>query len=160
MRLKPAPERTGQTHLLRPQARTHSAARLKWMAKTWILDTETKGTGAHVVPLEQALRRPSSEKELAVVELGRPPRAPESAEPPPALTFKVVDVRSSRVLGEGLGVRATVELLEGTGSVVDIRIYVWAPLKERWRLLTLGEQKALWAFRGQNAPDAGAVAVG
>jgi hypothetical protein len=132
------------------------------MAKTWILDTETKGTGAHVVPLEQALRKPSSEKELAVVELERPPRAPEPAEPPPALTFKIVDVRSSRVLGEGLGVRATVELLEGIGSVVDIRIYVWAPMKERWRMLALGEQKALWAFRGQNAPDAdaGAVAVG
>ena len=28
------------------------------MAKTWVLDTETKGTGANVVPLEQVLRRP------------------------------------------------------------------------------------------------------
>jgi len=130
------------------------------MAKTWILDTETKGTGAHVVPLEQALRKPSSEQELAVVELERPPRAPESAKPPPPLRFKIVDVRSSRVLGEGLGIRATVELLEGIGSVVDIRTYVWGPLKERWRLLTLGEQKALWAFRGQNTPHAGPVAIG
>jgi hypothetical protein len=28
------------------------------MAKTWVLDTETKGTGANVVPLERVQRRP------------------------------------------------------------------------------------------------------
>jgi hypothetical protein len=28
--------------------------------KTWVLDTETKGTGAHVVPLEKALKNPES----------------------------------------------------------------------------------------------------
>jgi hypothetical protein len=33
------------------------------MAKVWVLDTETKGTGAHVVPLEKALKgeRPEDE---------------------------------------------------------------------------------------------------
>ena len=29
------------------------------MAKTWILDTDTKGTGAHVRPLEDALEQPA-----------------------------------------------------------------------------------------------------
>jgi hypothetical protein len=28
------------------------------MGKVWVLDTETKGTGAHVVPLEQVQRQP------------------------------------------------------------------------------------------------------
>jgi hypothetical protein len=28
------------------------------MAKVWVLDTETKGTGANVVPLEKVQRRP------------------------------------------------------------------------------------------------------
>jgi hypothetical protein len=28
------------------------------MGKTWVLDTETKGTGANVVPLEKVLKRP------------------------------------------------------------------------------------------------------
>jgi hypothetical protein len=28
------------------------------MAKTWVLDTETKGTGANVVPLEKVQRQP------------------------------------------------------------------------------------------------------
>jgi hypothetical protein len=125
------------------------------MAKTWILDTETKGTGAHVVPLEEALKKPASEQELALIALQRPPRATEPVEPLGPLQFKIVDVRSSQVLAEGASVTATVDLLEGIGSVVDIRIYVWMREAKRWRLLTLAEQKTLWGFRGQ-APVAAA----
>jgi hypothetical protein len=125
------------------------------MGKTWILDTETKGTGAHVVPLEKVLKKPSSEQDLVVVALERPPREAEAIEPLAPLAFKIVDVRSSRVLAEDIGVRETVDLLEGIGSVVDIRIYVWMRLTERWRLLTLDEQKTLWEFRRQ-APEAAA----
>jgi hypothetical protein len=32
------------------------------MAKTWVLDTETKGTGANMVPLEKVLKEPGSEE--------------------------------------------------------------------------------------------------
>lgn len=31
------------------------------MAKTWVLDTETKGTGANMVPLEKVVRPPEPE---------------------------------------------------------------------------------------------------
>src|ERR1700730_9629142 len=117
------------------------------MARTWILDTETKGTGAHVVPLEKALKKPSSEQELAVVALERPPRAVEPTEPLAPLKFKIVDVRSSRELADGIDTRETVDLLKDIRSVIDIRIYVWMRLAERWRLLTLAEQKTLWGFR-------------
>jgi hypothetical protein len=119
------------------------------MAKTWILDTETKGTGAHMVPLEKALKRPASETELALVELERPPRATEPVEPVGPREFKIVDIRSSQVLAEGVSAGAAVDLLEGIGSVVDVRIYVWMREAKRWRLLTLAEQKTLWEFRGQ-----------
>ncbi len=125
-------------------------ARLSCMGKTWILDTETKGTGAHVVPLEEALQGRSPEQDLAVVALERPPRATESIEPVGPLEFKVVDIRSSQVLAEWIGARATVDLLEDIDSVVDVRMYVWARGAGRWRLLTLGEQKALWGFRGRS----------
>jgi len=119
------------------------------MAKTWVLDTETKGTGAHMVPLEEALKKARKERDLATVTLERPPRQATAAEPPPGpLTFKVLDVRSGQVLSEGLDARATVELLEDVGSVVDVRIYVWMQRAGRWRLLTLEEQRALWGFRG------------
>lgn len=122
---------------------------MELMAKTWILDTETKGTGAHMVPLEKALKRPSSEKELALIELERPPRATEPVEPLGPREFKIVDIRSSRVLAEGVDANAAVDVLEGVGSVVDVRIYVWMREAKRWRLLTLAEQKTLWGFRGQ-----------
>jgi hypothetical protein len=130
------------------------------MGKTWILDSETKGTGAHVVPLEKALKKPSSEQDLAVVTLEGPPRASESTEPPAPLSFKIVDIRSSQVLAEDIGARATVELLEGVGSVVDVRIYVRPRPGKRWRLLTLAEQKALWAFRGQGPLSVASAAAG
>lgn len=126
-----------------------TGARLKLMGKTWILDTETKGTGAHVSPLREAPKRPSSKQDLVVVELQRPPRPIEPIEAPVPLQFKVVDIRSSQVLAEGIGARETVELLEGVASVVDVRVYVWMRLGGRWRLLTLDEQKALWGFRRQ-----------
>jgi hypothetical protein len=32
--------------------------------------------------------------------------------------------------------------------MVDVHMFVWAPKAERWRLLTLGEQRTLWGFRG------------
>ena len=119
------------------------------MAKTWILDTETKGTGAHIAPLKSALDSARTERELATVRLERPPRPVAEPEAPPGpLTIKVLDVRSGELLGQGLDARDTVELLEEVGSVVDVRIYVWMANADRWRLLTLEEQRTLWGFRG------------
>ena len=124
------------------------------MAKTWVLDTETKGTGAHIAPLPSARQEHVSEQELALVLFKRPPRPPPSHEPAPPLRFKVVDVMSARVLAEGIGARATVGLLEGMRSVTDVRIFVWIETTGRWRLLMLAEQKALWGFRRQRRPAA------
>jgi hypothetical protein len=128
------------------------------MAKTWILDTETKGTGANVVPLRKLSSKPAAEQDLAVVSLERPPRPAEPIEPLPELKFKIVDIRSSRVLAEDINARATVDLLEDVGSVVDIRVYVWERAAGRWRLLTLDEQKALWEFRRQRRVTSAAPA--
>src|SRR5258708_2039230 len=119
------------------------------MGKTWVLDTETKGTGAHVVPYEKTLQRARREPELALVELEGTPPAPRPAAPPEPLRFKVVSVMSSQVLAEGVSARETVQLLEGMRSVLDARIFVWIAKKDRWRLLTLDECKVLWGFRGR-----------
>jgi hypothetical protein len=35
------------------------------MGKTWVLDTETKGTGANMVPLEKVLKKPDAGEEPA-----------------------------------------------------------------------------------------------
>ena len=119
------------------------------MARKWILDTETKGTGAHVVPLDKVLRKPAPSGEPLYVPPKRVPRAPKEPEPAPPRSFKVVDVTTGRALGEDLDMRATVRVLEGLDSVVDVRIHIWDHKHERWVLLTLGEQKALWGFRGR-----------
>jgi hypothetical protein len=122
------------------------------VAKTWVLDTETKGTGAHIAPLPRAREEPLSERELALVLFKGPPRPARPQEPALPLRFKVVDVMSARVLAEGIGARATVDLLEGMRSVTDVRIFVWIEATGRWRLLTHAEQKALWGFRRRGTP--------
>ena len=54
---------------------------------------------------------------------------------------------------EGVDTRAAIGVLEGLDSVVDAWIYVWDDKTEHWVLLTLGEQKALWDYRGKLAPE-------
>jgi hypothetical protein len=118
------------------------------MAKVWVLDTETKGTGAEMVPLDRVLKRPARRAEpLHVPRKPRPRPAPEP-EPQGPRRFRVVDVMTQEVLADGADTRATLALLGDVRSIVDVRISVWQPKKDRWRLLTLPEQRALWERRG------------
>jgi hypothetical protein len=125
------------------------------VAKTWILDTDTKGTGAAMVPLEKALKD-KRRRAQAPVFVQRPPseeRRPQpEPEPRPAHRFKVVDVATREVLADGADARATVDLLRTIRSVVDVSIWVWEPKLDRYRLLTFGERKALWRLREAAAP--------
>ena len=116
------------------------------MAKTWVLDTETKGTGAHIAPLPEGGRERSREAELALVQLARPPRPPRPSEPPPKATFRVVDVLGGEVLGEDLDAREAVETLAGMRSALDARVYLRHGENGRWRLLSLGDTRRLWAL--------------
>jgi hypothetical protein len=113
-------------------------------SKTWVLDTETKGTGAEMVPLEKVLERPGRRGEPLFV----PPRLRDRPEPEPEprapRRFRVVDVMTRRVLADGADGRATLELLRGLRSSVDVELLVWEPAEEDWRLLTLPEQRAVW----------------
>lgn len=119
------------------------------MAKTWVLDTETKGTGAEVVPLEKARKRRAPEPALNLVKFRRPPRVEPPADVRPARRFKVVDLMTRQTLAEHASTRETLELLSRTRSSVDVHIYVWQSEARKWRLLTLDEQRALWDLRGQ-----------
>ena len=121
------------------------------MAKTWVLDTETKGTGAHMVPLEQTLRRGTESRKLDTVTLRRAPApaaVPEAPQPAP-LRFRIVDVASGTELAHDVDARSAVEELTHLRSVLDARIYVWVPQDDRWRLLTLDEHRQMWRFRDQ-----------
>jgi hypothetical protein len=57
------------------------------MGKTWVLDTETKGTGANMVPLEKVQKKPASEEKPAARRRKAPteaaPARAERRRPPP-----------------------------------------------------------------------------
>ena len=124
------------------------------MAKTWILDTETKGTGARMVPLEDVQRPPAPAPEPAYVDRRPAERPQEPTAPPPPRRFKVTDVMTGRVLAEDADARATVALLAGVRSVVDVRVSLWDHESAAWRVLTLAEQRALWDLRHRGAREA------
>jgi hypothetical protein len=115
--------------------------------RIWVLDTETKGTGAQMVPLEQVLKDPSTPGPPLFVPPKRRPDAEPEPEPKPPRRFRVIDVMTREVLAEDADGRALVDALAGVPSVVDVHISVWDPDDERWRLLTFAEQKAIWALR-------------
>ena len=108
--------------------------------KVWVLDTETKGTGAQMVPLDTTVKdgaRPSLVRD-------RPERPAADPGPREPRTFKVVDVMTREVLAEGAGTRETVDLLKGVRSTVDVSVYVWEAGAGKWQPLTQREQKMLW----------------
>jgi hypothetical protein len=108
--------------------------------KLWVLDTETKGTGAQMVPLDTSVKegaRPS-------VVRTRPERPEAEPEPKAPRLFKVVDVMTRQVLAERASTRETVDLLKGVRSNVDVSVHVWEPDAEKWQRLTQREQKMLW----------------
>jgi hypothetical protein len=114
------------------------------MSKTWVLHTETKGTGAQMVPLEKTRKDPTSAIDPVFVPTPparRPVPAPAPREP---RRFRVVDVLSGEPLVAEADMRATVEALAGVRSCVDVRVYAWEPALDAWRLLTFAEQRLLW----------------
>jgi hypothetical protein len=102
------------------------------MGKVWVLDTETKGTGANVVPLEKVLEKSEPESEPTA-----PPRRPsaasheprERARPPRPKPQRPTEVRSTplppghvrkRTTGE-IGRVDSVDPQAGTATVLWLR---------------------------------------
>lgn len=130
------------------------------MAKTWVLDTDTKGTGAQMVPLEKVLDR-SGPRHGRIVSAIKPEQAPpEESQPEPTQPprFKVVDAMTRQVLALDADTRTAVQALEGVGRLVDVSIYVRDPNTGRWRRLSHREEKLLWAFRGRTERDVASAA--
>jgi hypothetical protein len=117
------------------------------MARTWVLDTSTKGTGASVVPLDNVLSKPSQRTERIVVPPPPGPKAAPALEPRRPRLFKVVDIVTRQVLTDGAHAREALESLKGVRSIVDVNVYVWQPTTENWRLLSFGERRLLWDAR-------------
>ena len=117
------------------------------MAKRWVLDTDTKGTGAEMVPLEKAHGGATGDRRGPIVVRDPAPareREPEPRKPP---RFKVVDVMTRQVLAEDVGTRKTVEVLAGMRSVVDANVYRGDEPTDAWQQLSQGDRRKLWALR-------------
>ena len=115
--------------------------------RVWVLDTETKGTGAEMVPLDTVLKKPEPRRDPLFVPPRPKPPEPKPAEPRQPRRFRVVDVATRAVLADDVGPREALQTLGGVRSIVDVHVSVWEPASERWRLLTLAEQRVLWDRR-------------
>ena len=129
------------------------------MAKTWVLQTQTKGTGATMVPLETIVRKPPEHVEPIYVPPPQRPKDPPPEEPRRPRKFKVVDIVSRQVLAEDAPARTTIEVLKDVRSIVDVFVYVWEAAAAKWRLLTFAEQRLLWSHRNATRPTEGSRAV-
>jgi hypothetical protein len=92
------------------------------MAKVWILDTETKGTGANVVPLEKVQRRPEAAPERRARPAKRAeeaaPRRPKPRKPEPERTATALPPGHVRKNATGeLGKVLAVDAKAGTATV-------------------------------------------
>jgi hypothetical protein len=117
------------------------------MAKTWVLETHTKGTGANIVPLGSEQDESPPEREALIVHppaKPRPPKPPEARRP---RRFKVVDVTTREVLADDASTLETLAALRDVHSVVDVAVSVWSDKHDRYRLLTHAEQRAMWDMR-------------
>jgi hypothetical protein len=116
------------------------------VGKVWVLDTETKGTGAQMLPLEKVLTKPSAERRRARPVPKAAPKA-KPAEPAPPRRFRVIDSLSRELLADDADAAETLDLLRAIEKPVDVSVYVWEPRADTWRLLTRRERSLLWDLR-------------
>jgi hypothetical protein len=115
------------------------------MGKVWVLDTETKGTGAQMVPLEKVQKQPSPKPRRR--RAPAPVREREAPAPRRPDRFRIVDVMTLQPLLEDATARETVERLNDVRSLVDVTIHAWDEQAGRWQRLSRGEERALWRLR-------------
>jgi hypothetical protein len=113
--------------------------------RVWVLDTETKGTGAEMVPLEKVLRKPAPRSEPLFVPPKRKPRPPAPVAARTPRRFRIVDVATRAVLADDVSPREALEALGDVRSSVDVHVFLREG--DEWQLLSLAEQRTMWERR-------------
>jgi hypothetical protein len=116
--------------------------------EVWVLDTETKGTGANMVPLERVLRK-GSDRVPGFALPERRHREPAPPEPRKPRRFRIVDLMTREVLADDVDARQAITSLADVRSIVDVSIYAWDEAAGRWIRLTFSEAQALWNLRNR-----------
>ena len=121
--------------------------------RAWVLDTETKGTGAEMVPLDRLEERKRLRERREPTRIisrdkaDRPEPTPEIEPDRVPRRFRLVDVLSREVLAEDVGVTEALRVLGDARSMVDVLVFVWEPSEDDWRPLKLAERRTLWDSR-------------
>lgn len=79
------------------------------MGKTWVLHTETKGTGAQMVPLEQKTKRSTMSEPVFVQRKPIAAREADAPEPRGPRRFRVVDLMTRQTLVDDASARDTAD---------------------------------------------------
>ena len=95
------------------------------MGKTWVLHTETKGTGAQMVPLESVEKRGSVVEPVFVPRKPAKPAEPAAPAPREPRRFKIVDLMTREELADGVLAAEALDVLRDARSIVDVNVYVW-----------------------------------
>src|SRR3954447_23850700 len=122
------------------------------MPKVWVLDTETKGTGANMVPIDKVRKKAGPRKREPEFLRRRPqpgssPEPVQEPEPSRPRRFKIVDVMTREVVAEDADTRTAIGVLERYRSVVDVDVFVWDRSRDRWRPVSMAEKRAVWGLR-------------
>ena len=93
--------------------------------KTWVLDTETKGTGANMVPLEKVLRKPEPAPEPAPARR-RPapavkPKRPERRSEPRPVERSATPLPAGHVPKRATGEIGKVQAVDARAGTVTVR---------------------------------------
>ncbi|HKF80960.1 MAG TPA: hypothetical protein VKB17_09075 [Thermoleophilaceae bacterium] len=92
------------------------------MSKVWVLDTETKGTGAHVVPLEKTQPEPAPKRRRVAPKAASEPRPPRKPRPPTETKSGALPAGHVRKKATGeLGRVRSVDPKAGTATVLWLR---------------------------------------
>lgn len=123
------------------------------MATKWVLRTDTKGTGAQMVPLESLVKEKRTRNDEPRFVSRRAVRDPEPdiSEPRAPRRFRIVDVMTRRALVDDGSARAAVDALKSVRSIVDVDVYAWNDERDRWQRLTFAEQRAMMVLAREAA---------
>jgi hypothetical protein len=91
------------------------------MAKTWVLDTDTKGTGAHVVPLENALEQKEPERPRKRAAPKPPAAKPVRREPKPPVRRSASPLAPGQVRKKATGEIGKIQSVDSKAGTATVR---------------------------------------
>jgi hypothetical protein len=106
-----------------------------------------------MVPLERAAQRSTTTEPVFVPRKPRP-RPPQAPPPREPHKFRIVDVMTRQRLLDDASAAEAIDVLGDVRSIVDVEVFVWQQERDRWRMLTLPEQRAMFDLAAEQRATA------